>query len=36
MRQKTLVQLTGKQTQLIVELGDYAEVLYWEIGRAHV
>ncbi|EKO3605235.1 alpha-galactosidase [Vibrio metschnikovii] len=31
MRQKTLVQLTGKQTQLIVELGDYAEVLYWGI-----
>ncbi|WP_332395934.1 alpha-galactosidase [Vibrio metschnikovii] len=31
MRQKTLVQLTGKQTQLIVELGDYAEILYWGI-----
>lgn len=31
MRQKTLVQLTGKQTQLVVELGDYAEILYWGI-----
>lgn len=29
MTDKTLVELTGKQTQLIVELGDYAEILHW-------
>jgi alpha-galactosidase len=29
MTDKTLVELTGKQTQLIVEIGDYAEILHW-------
>ena len=29
MIEKTLVELTGKQTQVIVELGEYAEILHW-------
>ncbi|EIC5076716.1 alpha-galactosidase [Vibrio parahaemolyticus] len=29
MTDKTLIELTGKETQLIVELGEYAEILHW-------
>ena len=29
MTDKTLIELTGQQTQLIVELGEYAEILHW-------
>ncbi|GHX44077.1 alpha-galactosidase [Vibrio cholerae] len=29
MTEKTLIELAGKQTQLIVELGEYAEILHW-------
>ncbi len=29
MTDKTLIKLTGKQTQLIIELGEFAEVLHW-------
>lgn len=29
MTDKTLIELAGTQTQLIVELGEYAEILHW-------
>ncbi|MCF7482365.1 alpha-galactosidase [Vibrio sp. J1-1] len=29
MTDKTLIELAGKETQLIVELGEYAEILHW-------
>ncbi len=29
MTDKTLIKLTGKQTQLVVELGEHAEILHW-------
>lgn len=29
MTEKTLIELTGKQSQLIVEVGDFAEILHW-------
>ncbi|MFB9136633.1 alpha-galactosidase [Vibrio olivae] len=29
MTDKTLIELVGQQTQLIVELGEYAEILHW-------
>lgn len=29
MTDKTLIKLTGKQTQLIIELGEFAEILHW-------
>ncbi|WP_211252098.1 alpha-galactosidase [Vibrio rhizosphaerae] len=29
MQERELIELTGKQTQLIIELGEFAEILYW-------
>ncbi len=29
MNEKKLVELTGKHTQIIIELGEYAEILHW-------
>ncbi|MFT6927272.1 MAG: alpha-galactosidase [Psychromonas sp.] len=29
MIEKKLIELTGQQTQLIIELGEYAEILHW-------
>jgi len=29
MIENTLIKLTGKQTQLLVEVGEYAEILHW-------
>ncbi|MGY5612481.1 alpha-galactosidase [Vibrio brasiliensis] len=29
MKEKTLIELSGKQSQIIIEVGDSAEILYW-------
>lgn len=29
MTKKTLIELTGQQSQLIVEIADFAEILHW-------
>nr|WP_173425479.1 alpha-galactosidase [Photobacterium angustum] len=37
MMDKTLIELVGHQTQLIVELGEYAEIVHWgkKVSGAH-
>lgn len=29
MTNKTVIELSGRETQLMVELGEYAEILHW-------
>ncbi|GAL02133.1 alpha-galactosidase [Photobacterium aphoticum] len=29
MTEKALIELVGTQTQLMIETGDFAEILYW-------